>query len=105
MLFQQHRECYGVKIDAVFCNLTSGNRGRPMVKEAYRKMMSSMVDSKSLARCMLLCDLFKYHSTPESGIERRGIRTHSCRRTAAYYAAWLGIPEATIKVSSVINSE
>ena len=34
----------------------------------------------------------------ESGIDPSGLRTHSCRRTAAYYAAWQGIPEATIKV-------
>jgi len=38
------------------------------------------------------------HST-EAEIETPGLRTHSCRPTAAYYAAWLGIPEATIKVN------
>lgn len=35
----------------------------------------------------------------EAGLTSTGLRTHSCRRTAAYYAAWLGIPEATIKVT------
>ena len=37
---------------------------------------------------------------PESAITDPGLRTHSCRRTAAYYAAWLGVPETTIKVHS-----
>ena len=27
-----------------------------------------------------------------------GFKTHSCRRTAAYYAAWQKVPETTIKV-------
>ena len=35
---------------------------------------------------------------PESAITDPGLRTHSCWRTAAYYAAWLGVPETTIKV-------
>ena len=38
------------------------------------------------------------HVRAASGIESTGLRTHSCRRTAAYYASWLGIPESTIKV-------
>lgn len=45
--------------------------------------------------------LFVVQISIESDIEPDGIRTHSCRRTAAYYAAWLGIPEATIKVAVI----
>ena len=38
----------------------------------------------------------------ESGLDGcKGLRTHSCRRTAAYYAAWQGVPEATIKVGDI----
>lgn len=40
-----------------------------------------------------------YNPSIESGVNPSGLRTHSCRRTAAYYASWIGIPESTIKVS------
>ena len=34
-----------------------------------------------------------------------GFKTHSCRRTAAYYAAWQKVPETTIKVSLNMQKE
>ena len=42
------RLIYNVKDDdqAVFCNLTQTERGKPMVKEAFRKMLSTLIESK-----------------------------------------------------------
>lgn len=39
---------YGVNSShqAVFCNLTQGQRGQPLVKEAFRKMLNSLIESK-----------------------------------------------------------
>lgn len=74
------KKVYGVCSDesAIFCNLTQGQRGKHLVKESFRKMLVSFLK--------------------KSGLDGKGFRTHSCRRTAAYYAAWQGIPEATIKL-------
>lgn len=81
----------------MFCNLTQAERGKTLVKETFAKMLSTLIESKLAVSCLLKMSLLLSGSI-ESGVDPSGLRTHSCRRTAAYYAAWLGIPEATIKV-------
>ena len=78
-----------------------GKRGQEMVREQFRKMLSGLIESEYMHVLVLLVavmlgilDLWY----TESGIDPAGLRTHSCRRTAAYYSSWLGIPESTIKV-------
>lgn len=46
------RVVYGIsaKNSAVFCNLTAGNRGKPMVNEAFRKMMKKIIDGKYIIK-------------------------------------------------------
>ena len=94
----------------MFCNLTLTSRGKPMVTETFRKFLRELVDGLSYTLLQLhaacracklnvTCELIACTDQPAaSSMNPCGIRTHSCRRTAAYYAAWLGIPEATIKV-------
>ena len=75
-----------------------------MVREQFRKMLSGLIESEYMHVLILLVavmlsilDLW-YHACTESEIGPAGLRTHSCRRTAAYYLSWLGIPESSIKV-------
>lgn len=81
-----------------------GKRGQEMVREQLRKMLSELIESEYMHVLVLLVavmlgilDLW-YHACTESGIDPAGLRTQSCKRTAAYYSSWLGIPESTIKV-------
>ena len=43
------RKWYGVNSShhAVFCNLLQGKRGQPLVKETFRKMLNSLIESKT----------------------------------------------------------
>ncbi len=40
-----NRKRYGLDRGAVFPNLTKGNLGRPLVKEAFRKMFHNVIQS------------------------------------------------------------
>lgn len=47
----------------------------------------------------LLIETFTPSTSTDADLDSLKFRTHSCRRTAAYYAAWLQVPETTIKVN------
>lgn len=44
------RLVYGVTSEdqAVFCNLSQTEKGRPLVRESFRKMLSVLIESKTL---------------------------------------------------------
>ena len=80
----------------VFCNLSQGHHGKPLVKEAFRKMLNTFLESEVDNFVQYMLTVVAIHT--EAEIATAGLRTHSCRRTGAYYASWLGVPESTIKV-------
>lgn len=80
----------------VFCNLSQGHRGKPLVKEAFRKMLNTLLESE--VDNIIVQYIHVHCNHTEAEIVTVGLRTHSCRRTGAYYASWLGVPESTIKV-------
>lgn len=69
------------------------------MKETFRKMLNSLLESKSVLRLFCIpMSIASIITMIEAGITSTGLRTHNCRRTGAYYASRLGVPESTIKV-------
>ena len=73
------RKNYGVDRGAVLPNLTKGSCGKPLVKEAFHKMLHQLVKSMFILPHSLINHFFPFpphaHST-EAEIETPGLRTH-----------------------------